>query len=328
MSVNCSATMMGSNDRKLKAGSSSSKPLSSCVAKGQPMCSPAEIIITKNIFSQHCLDLSSTWTQLLHFLCFQQLILSLTFSFTRVLLTETVDDFLSLNNQTVLHKHYNMWADIVSTATWSACSCSGGQIVCTSLWSHSLSPCPVVPVLSCLHTIRIRLTLLSAVEVGQQVAGAALQVRAGEVEVKVGQELVQTVVVRRTPEVLGVLVQPGAQDGRHSAAKLKRTENKRGNDLNCKINISYTSEEMFSADFIIAGFTCSRLFKPFLMPQRNKSTTCFAAIRWKTKRDDIACNYFGLNSYKVGAHCPEAMLTMLTSRFSRTEAPVKRAVKG
>lgn len=40
MSVNCSATMMGSNDRKLKAESSSSKPLSSCVAKGQPMCSP------------------------------------------------------------------------------------------------------------------------------------------------------------------------------------------------------------------------------------------------------------------------------------------------
>lgn len=48
MSVNCSATMMGSNDRKLKAGSSSSKPLSSCVAKGQPMCSPEEI--KKNIF--------------------------------------------------------------------------------------------------------------------------------------------------------------------------------------------------------------------------------------------------------------------------------------
>lgn len=42
MSVNCSATMMGSKDKKLKAGSSSSKPLSSCVAKGQPMCSPAE----------------------------------------------------------------------------------------------------------------------------------------------------------------------------------------------------------------------------------------------------------------------------------------------
>lgn len=59
MSVNCSATMMGSNDRKLKAGSSSSKPLSSCVAKGQPMCSPEEI--QKYIyFSQHCLNLSST----------------------------------------------------------------------------------------------------------------------------------------------------------------------------------------------------------------------------------------------------------------------------
>ena len=41
MRVNCSATMMGSKDRKLSAGSSS-KPLSSCVAKGQPMCSAAE----------------------------------------------------------------------------------------------------------------------------------------------------------------------------------------------------------------------------------------------------------------------------------------------
>ena len=39
MSVNCSATMMGSNDRKFRPGSSSSKPLSSCVAKGQPICS-------------------------------------------------------------------------------------------------------------------------------------------------------------------------------------------------------------------------------------------------------------------------------------------------
>lgn len=67
--------------------------------------------------------------------------------------------------------------------------------------------------LSCLHTIRIRLTLLSAVEVGQQIAGTPFQVRAEEVAVKVGQELVQTVVVRRAPEVLGVLVQPRAQDG-------------------------------------------------------------------------------------------------------------------
>lgn len=52
---------------------------------------------------------------------------------------------------------------------------------------------------------------------GQQVAGAALQVRAGEVEVEVGQELVQTFIVRRAPEVLRVLVQPGAQDGRDGA---------------------------------------------------------------------------------------------------------------
>lgn len=64
------------------------------------------------------------------------------------------------------------------------------------------SPCPVVPLLSCLHTIRIRLTLLSPVEVGQQVAGAALQVRTEEVEVKVRQQLVQTFVVGRAPEVL------------------------------------------------------------------------------------------------------------------------------
>lgn len=83
------------------------------------------------------------------------------------------------------------------------------------------TPCSGVPALSslsclsCLHTIRIRLTLLSAVEVGQQVAGAAFQVRAEEVAVKVGQELVQTVVVRRAPEVLGVLVQPRAQDRRN-----------------------------------------------------------------------------------------------------------------
>lgn len=37
-------------------------------------------------------------------------------------------------------------------------------------------PFPDVPLLSCLHTIRIRLTLLSPVEVGEQVAGPALQV--------------------------------------------------------------------------------------------------------------------------------------------------------
>lgn len=68
----------------------------------------------------------------------------------------------------------------------------------------------MVPLLSCLHTIRIRLTLLSAMEVGQQVAGTALQVRPGKVVVQVGQELMQTVVVWRTPEVLRVLVQPCA----------------------------------------------------------------------------------------------------------------------
>lgn len=77
--------------------------------------------------------------------------------------------------------------------------------------------CSGVPLLSCLHTIRIRLTLLSSVEVGQQVAGTALQVRAGEVEVKVSEELMQTLVVGRAPEVLRVLVQPRAQDGRNSA---------------------------------------------------------------------------------------------------------------
>lgn len=41
--------------------------------------------------------------------------------------------------------------------------------------------------LPCLHTIRIRLTLLSPVEVGQQVAGATFQVRAEEVAVEVRQ---------------------------------------------------------------------------------------------------------------------------------------------
>lgn len=76
----------------------------------------------------------------------------------------------------------------------------------------------MVPLLSCLHTFRVRLTLLPAVEVGQQVAGAALQVRAGEVQAEVGHELVQTVVGGGGPEVLRVLVQPRAQDGRHSAA--------------------------------------------------------------------------------------------------------------
>lgn len=50
-----------------------------------------------------------------------------------------------------------------------------------------MCPCPVVPLLFCLHTIRIRLTLLSPVKVGQQVAGATLQVRAEEVAVKVQQ---------------------------------------------------------------------------------------------------------------------------------------------
>lgn len=55
ISVNCSATIMGSKDRKLKAGSSSSKPLSSCVAKGQPMCSPEEGR-QRTAISQHCQD--------------------------------------------------------------------------------------------------------------------------------------------------------------------------------------------------------------------------------------------------------------------------------
>lgn len=58
---------------------------------------------------------------------------------------------------------------------------------------------------------------------GQQVAGAALQVRAQEVAVKVGEQLVQTVVVGRAPEVLRVLVQPRAQDGRDGAAAQRGT---------------------------------------------------------------------------------------------------------
>lgn len=58
------------------------------------------------------------------------------------------------------------------------------------------------------------LLVVSAVELGQQVAGAALQVGAGEVEVQVREQLPQATVVRRLPEILRVLVQPCAQYGR------------------------------------------------------------------------------------------------------------------
>ncbi|TNN52416.1 hypothetical protein EYF80_037376 [Liparis tanakae] len=114
--------MMGSKDKKLKAGSSSSKPLSSCVAKGHPTCSPEQ----KQTKQQACV--------------------------------------LQLDREPHVKNAFG-------------------------------------------------LALLPPVEVGQQVAGAALQVRAGEVAVQVGHELVEAVVARRGPEVLVVLVQPGAQDG-------------------------------------------------------------------------------------------------------------------
>lgn len=126
MRVNCSATMMGSKDRKLKAGSSSSKPLSSCVAKGQPMCSPKE-----------------TWKQ--------------TFSTPAGL----------------PHVPAPLQTGSVQTA-----------YLMDLFWTTHIQS------LSCLHTIRIRFTLLSALEVGQQVASTALQVRARKMEVQVGEELV------------------------------------------------------------------------------------------------------------------------------------------
>lgn len=58
---------------------------------------------------------------------------------------------------------------------------------------------------------------MAAVELGEQVAGAALQVGAGEVEAQVGEELSQGTVIRRLPEVLRVLVQPRPQDGGYGA---------------------------------------------------------------------------------------------------------------
>lgn len=75
MRVNCSATIMGSNDRKLKAGSSSSKPLSSCVANGQPMCSPAERHLHFNTVS----------TQLRHFSSFLWLLNSLFYKYDHII---------------------------------------------------------------------------------------------------------------------------------------------------------------------------------------------------------------------------------------------------
>ena len=43
---------------------------------------------------------------------------------------------------------------------------------------------------------------LPAVKVSEQVTGAALQVRAGEVEVEVRDQAAETAVLRRLPEVL------------------------------------------------------------------------------------------------------------------------------
>lgn len=120
MSVNCSATMMGSNDRKLKAGSSSSKPLSSCVAKGQPMCSPEEIK-WKNIsffttLPQPELKLNTVPALLL----FLILAVTLVFVFRVSLSAQSHVCWqwlpaspYHLDKQTVLWCHYyNMWTDM------------------------------------------------------------------------------------------------------------------------------------------------------------------------------------------------------------------------
>lgn len=76
-------------------------------------------------------------------------------------------------------------------------------------------------------TVALGFALLPSVEMCQQVAGATLQVRAGEVKVEVRQQLVEAVVARRSPKVLGVLVQPRTQDGRHRASR------RRGHTLAC-----------------------------------------------------------------------------------------------
>ncbi len=49
-------------------------------------------------------------------------------------------------------------------------------------------------------------------ELAQQVAGPALQIRSGEVELQIVDQASQAAVVRRLPEVLRVLIQPGSQD--------------------------------------------------------------------------------------------------------------------
>lgn len=173
MSVNCSATMMGSNDRKLKAGSSSSKPLSSCVAKGQPMCSPKENK-KKIYFSHSWLHLSSTLTQLLHFF------------WANTFFVLYSNKYLSIWTET---EHLEP-PEMCTAFNWFILTLQVFITVGPPFWYVKGVPaCSGVPLLSCLHTIRIRLTLLSSVEVGQQVAGTALQVRAREVEVKVSEEL-------------------------------------------------------------------------------------------------------------------------------------------
>lgn len=56
-------------------------------------------------------------------------------------------------------------------------------------------------------------------ELAQQVTGPALQVRPGEAELQVVDQASQAAVVRRLPEVLRVLIQPGAQDRGDGAAR-------------------------------------------------------------------------------------------------------------
>ena len=64
-----------------------------------------------------------------------------------------------------------------------------------------------------LLTLRLCLGELRVLQLGQEEAGPALQVGAGHVELHVGHQLLEAGEVRGLTEVLGVLVQPGAQDG-------------------------------------------------------------------------------------------------------------------
>lgn len=59
-------------------------------------------------------------------------------------------------------------------------------------------------------------------ELAQEVTGPALQVRSREVELQVVDQASQAAVFRRLPEVLRVLIQPGAQNRGDGAAETRR----------------------------------------------------------------------------------------------------------